>query len=82
MTWPDGSQYIGAFKYDKQIGEGTYIQADDGQYIGAFENNKKHGQGTYTYADGSEYVGLFKNDKNTRPRQVYLCGWQHLCWCV
>ena len=57
------SKYVGAWKDDRQHGEGTYTWADGRKYVGAWKDDQMHGQGTYTWPSGSKYVGAWKDGK-------------------
>ena len=57
------SKYVGAWKDDRQHGEGTYTWADGRKYVGAWKDDQMHGQGTYTWPSGSKYVGAYKYGK-------------------
>ena len=60
-TWPDGSQYWGALRFDLPHGRG-YLTSPDGRvYEGDFAGGKFHGQGFLRMPDGQEYRGRFTN---------------------
>ncbi len=44
-----GDKYVGAFKNNKQNGQGTYTYADGSIYVGDFMDDVKTGQGTKTW---------------------------------
>jgi len=61
QTWPDGSRYWGALRFNQPHGHG-YLTSPDGRiYYGDFANGKFHGQGYLRMPNGSEYRGQFVN---------------------
>ena len=53
LTWPNGDQYLGAFKNGSKHGRGVATFADGESYDGQYENDKKHGTGKFKFADGN-----------------------------
>jgi hypothetical protein len=59
LTWPDGSRYWGAQRFNLPNGRG-YLSGPDGRsYEGDFVDGKFHGRGRMTLPNGDEYVGGF-----------------------
>lgn len=58
-TWPDGSTYVGEWKYGKYDGYGVYT-SPEGTYSGGHKNNLFHGYGT-EITSGGNYEGEFFN---------------------
>jgi len=50
MTSPDGSKYVGEFKYGKDYGQGTFTFSNGNKYVGE-------------YKEGKTWTGIFY-DKN------------------
>ena len=63
FTWPDGSEYVGYWKFGKREGHGIRTYAGRGKYVGEFKDGKKNGQGTFTFTDGRKWVDEFKKEK-------------------
>ena len=63
MTFPDGTKYVGDFKYGVREGQGTYTYSDGGNYTGEWKDNKRHGKGTDTFANSVIYEGEWALDK-------------------
>jgi hypothetical protein len=61
QTWPDGSRYWGALRFNQPHGRG-YLAGPDGRvYEGDFANGKFHGQGVLRLPSGQEMRGTFAN---------------------
>lgn len=61
LTWPDGSRYWGALRFNQPHGHG-YLSGPDGRsYEGDFADGKFHGRGSMKLPNGDEYVGGFQN---------------------
>jgi len=56
LTWDDGDQYVGEFKYDEKT-NGTFRWKGGDTYNGEWKNSLMHGNGTYTYKNGRMYEG-------------------------
>ncbi len=61
-VWPDGSKYVGMWKFDTMNGKGVFTK-DGYKYDGYWQNGMKNGRGTLTFPDGSYYTGSFKDDQ-------------------
>ena len=61
LTWPDGSRYWGALRFDRPNGRGYLSGADGRWYEGDFVDGKFHGQGFMHLPNGDEYRGAFVN---------------------
>ena len=61
FTKPDGTQYIGQWKFRERNGKGTLTFPDGRKYIGEFKGGERTGQGTLIYPDGKRLVGKFRN---------------------
>ena len=57
VTFANGAKYVGAWKDNKQHGQGTVTYSNGAKYVGAYKDDKRHGQGTFTTTSGSKYVG-------------------------
>jgi hypothetical protein len=61
LTWPDGSRYWGAQRFNVPNGRG-YLTSPDGRiYEGDFVDGKFHGQGLLRLPSGQELRGTFAN---------------------
>ena len=61
LTWPDGSKYWGALRFNQPNGLG-YLSGPDGRtYEGDFAAGKFHGRGRMKLPNGDEYLGGFQN---------------------
>ncbi len=63
----DVGTYVGEFKENKRVGQGTFTWFDGDKYVGEWKGDKINGLGTFTYGSKSEwfgdkYVGEFKDD--------------------
>ncbi len=58
-TQPDGTRYVGHWKFRERNGQGTLTFPDGRKYIGEFKSDQRHGKGSMTYPDGRKYVGDF-----------------------
>lgn len=56
LTWDDGDQYVGEFKFDEKT-NGTFRWKGGDTYTGQWKNSLMHGIGTYTYKNGRRYEG-------------------------
>jgi hypothetical protein len=59
FTHPDGTIYVGHWKFRERNGQGTLTFPDGRKYIGEFKSDQRHGKGTMVYPDGRKYVGDF-----------------------
>jgi len=64
-TQPDGTEYVGHWKFLERNGQGELTYPDGSKYIGEFKSGHKHGKGTMTYPDGRKYIGDFKFGERT-----------------
>ena len=61
---PDGSRYIGDWRYGKPNGQGIEIDADGNTYTGGWKDGEPNGQGTQTFPNGlGAITGEFKDGK-------------------
>ena len=63
QLWPDGSKYIGYWKFGCAHGLGRLIHCEGDVYIGNWKNDMAHGFGEYTDENGMKYSGDWKNDQ-------------------
>ena len=63
FTYPDGTKYVGEFKWGIKHGRGTITYSDGRKYEGEFKDGKRNGHGTLTFSNGQKYVGEFKDGK-------------------
>ena len=61
MIFPDGTKYVGDFKYNRGHGKGTVTYPDGKKYVGEWKDGKPNGQVTYISPDGTKYVGDFND---------------------
>ena len=61
LTWPDGSKYWGAFRFNVPHGRGVLTGPDGRSYEGDFFDGRFHGQGFMRLPNGDEYRGGFAN---------------------
>lgn len=61
VTWPDGSKYWGALRFNQPNGLGYLTGPDGRSYEGDFANGKFHGRGRMKLPNGDEYLGGFQN---------------------
>jgi hypothetical protein len=59
QTWPDGSKYWGALRFNQPQGHGHLAGPDGRSYEGDFVDGKFHGQGLMRLPNGDEYQGSF-----------------------
>ena len=64
-TMPDGTRYVGEWKYRERNGRGDLTFADGRHYIGEFKSGQRHGKGTMWYPDGRKYEGDYKFGERT-----------------
>lgn len=64
-TMPDGTKYVGQFKFRERNGQGELTFPDGRKYVGEFKSGQRHGEGTLIYPDGRKYVGDFKFGERT-----------------
>ncbi|HUQ25182.1 MAG TPA: C13 family peptidase [Burkholderiales bacterium] len=60
VTWPDGSKYWGALRFNRPNGYGHLTGPDGRSYEGDFADGKFHGRGHMKLPNGDEYVGGFQ----------------------
>ena len=60
LTWPDGSRYWGAQRFNQPNGQGYLITATRDVYEGRFVDGQLTGSGRMTGYDGAVYEGEFK----------------------
>lgn len=63
MTWNNGDNYIGQWRYGKMSGQGKMVWSDGMSYTGNWRNNKRHGDGSLHYTDGKVAEGKWDDDK-------------------
>src|SRR5450830_1498301 len=63
LTFPNGRNYIGEFKYGVLNGQGTSTLPSGEKYVGEWRDGKSHGQGTFTFSNGTKYVGEWRDGK-------------------
>ena len=51
-TKPDGTRYVGQWKYRERNGRGELTFPDGRHYIGEFKSGQRHGKGTMWFPDG------------------------------
>jgi hypothetical protein len=71
-TFPDGTKYVGDFKYGVREGYGTYTYSDGGSYTGEWKDNMRHGKGTDTFANGLKYEGEWENDMRNGQGTLFM----------
>mmetsp|Transcript_886 Transcript_886/g.3265 ORF Transcript_886/g.3265 Transcript_886/m.3265 type:complete len:295 (+) Transcript_886:241-1125(+) len=59
LTWDDGDQYVGEFKFDEKT-NGTFRWKGGDTYTGEWKSSLMHGKGTYTYKNGRMYEGSWE----------------------
>jgi hypothetical protein len=64
-TMPDGTKYVGQWKFRERNGRGELTFPDGRHYIGDFKSDRRHGKGTLFFPDGRKYVGEFKFGERT-----------------
>jgi len=64
-TMPDGTRYVGQWKYREKNGRGELTFPDGRHYIGEFKSGQRHGKGTLFYPDGRKYEGDFNFGERT-----------------
>ncbi|MGD2099088.1 MAG: 2-isopropylmalate synthase [Desulfobacterales bacterium] len=64
-TNPDGTRYVGQWKYRERNGHGELTFPDGRRYVGEFKSGQRHGQGTMWYPDGRKYAGDFQFGERT-----------------
>jgi hypothetical protein len=64
-TLPDGTKYVGQWKFRERYGQGELTFPDGRKYVGEFKSGQRHGKGTMFYPDGRKYVGDFKFSERT-----------------
>jgi hypothetical protein len=57
VTYDNGNNYVGVYKYGAPNGQGTYTSANGSKYVGEFKDGDANGQGTLTLENGDNYVG-------------------------
>ena len=78
-TWPDGTKYVGQFKYRERDGHGELTFPDGRRYVGEFKSGQRHGKGTLFYPDGRKYEGDFKFGERTgQGTMTYPDGTQYI----
>ena len=60
-TFPDGEEYVGAFRDDQRDGQGTYTWPDGRKYVGEFRNDQANGQGVMISSDGPALEGVWED---------------------
>ena len=45
LSYPEGGEYVGEFKFDKPHGQGTFTYSNGGKYIGQFVDGYEYGEG-------------------------------------
>lgn len=68
MYWPNGTLYIGQWRYDRRNGEGYLLSLSDNRllvstYQGQWLNDQIDGQGSLKLANGNHYNGEFVDNK-------------------
>ena len=68
MYWPNGSVYIGQWRYNRRVGEGYLLSLDDNRafvstYQGQWFDDKAHGKGSLKLANGNYFEGEFVDNK-------------------
>ena len=61
VTWPDGSKYWGALRFNQPNGHGYLTGPDGRSYEGDFADGKFHGRGRMKLPNGDEYLGGFQH---------------------
>jgi hypothetical protein len=59
LSWPDGSRYWGAQRFNTPHGKGYLTGPDGRSYEGNFVDGKFHGRGVMRLPNGDEYQGGF-----------------------
>jgi hypothetical protein len=78
-TMPDGTKYVGQFKYRERNGQGELTFPDGRRYVGEFKSGQRHGKGTLFYPDGRKYVGDFEFGERTgQGTMLYPDGTQYI----
>ena len=62
-AYPNGSTYVGQYKYGVRHGEGKMIGSDGSVYEGQWSGDKRNGEGRFIHSDGDCYIGEWVNDK-------------------
>jgi nephrocystin-3 len=76
---PDGSTYVGEFKYGVPYGQGTLNFANGDKYVGEVKGGLMHGRGTYTFANGDRYVGEVKAGEITGQGELTFASSGVVC---
>ncbi len=68
MHWPNGSLYLGQWRYDRRNGEGYLVSLDDNRqviniYEGEWLDDKASGEGRLEMENGNYYQGEFVDNK-------------------
>ena len=63
FTLPDGTKYVGEWKYGAYHGVGTFFYEDGAKFIGNFKNGLMYGQAQYINADGKVTIGKIENNE-------------------
>ncbi|XP_045473888.1 MORN repeat-containing protein 3-like [Harmonia axyridis] len=71
--FPDGSFYLGNFKWDKRSGYGQLWNKDCSFYDGDWLLDKYHGEGMFIFQNGNRYEGEWENGlKHGKGRYFHL----------
>jgi len=73
--FPDGSTYVGEWRFHKANGQGEMSYADGRYFIGEWKDGKRSGKGTLTFKDGYQIVGEWRDDqRNGQELHIFLSG--------
>jgi hypothetical protein len=62
ITYINGDEYIGGWKFDSRNGQGTFTSSYGRQKVGQWQRNKLNGYAKYTVYGFTYQEGIFKDD--------------------